>query len=471
MPERTPSMRQRLLVWVAIPLLALVLINAWASYRAALQTAQTAYDRLLVTAAHALADLIWLEDGELPVTLPHAALEMYADALPGNTAAAERSPLIYRVSFLDGSFLAGEAAIPPYQGLPAFDNGHAARLKLYDTELHEQPMRMAALWQPVESAQGLQYVVVQVGEYAAHRYAIGRQILWQNLWQQSALLLLVLLTLWVGSTMTLRPLHQLARRLEQRKADDITPLPEQQAPREMQPMVQAFNGLIARIGLARQQQQRFVADASHQMRTPLAVLQLHAEAGLKGDISAQEALQDIARTTQRTTRLIHQLLMWNRAQQTAHAAADTVDLCALLQDVVVEQSPLLAQKGLDFALDAQPLTWYGEAWMLQEIVMNLLRNAITHTPAQGALGIRLTLQEKAVAICVWDSGPGLSPQMQQELFTPFVSESHQGVGLGLTISRDLAQACGGSLVIRNRVVQGKIAGVDAMLWLPHTARA
>ena len=281
----------------------------------------------------------------------------------------------------------------------------------------------------------------------------------------------VLLTLWVGSTMTLRPLHQLARRLEQRKADDITPLPEQQAPREMQPMVQAFNGLIARIGLARQQQQRFVADASHQMRTPLAVLQLHAEAGLKGDISAQEALQDIARTTQRTTRLIHQLLMWNRAQQTAHAAADTVDLCALLQDVVVEQSPLLAQKGLDFALDAQPLTWYGEAWMLQEIVMNLLRNAITHTPAQGALGIRLTLQEKAVAICVWDSGPGLSPQMQQELFTPFVSESHQGVGLGLTISRDLAQACGGSLVIRNRVVQGKIAGVDAMLWLPHTARA
>ena len=109
--------------------------------------------------------------------------------------------------------------------------------------------------------------------------------------------------------------------------------------------------------------------------------------------------------------------------------------------------------------------------MLQEIVMNLLRNAITHTPAQGALGIRLTLQEKAVAICVRDSGPGLSPQMQQELFTPFVSESHQGVGLGLTISRDLTQACGGSLVIRNRVVQGKLAGVDAMLWLPHTARA
>lgn len=470
MPERTPSMRQRLLVWMAIPLLALVLVNAWASYRSALHTAQTAYDRLLVTAAHALGDLIWLDDGELQVTLPHAALEMYADALPDSAAAAERSPLIYRVSFLDGSFLAGEAAIPPYQGLPAFDNGHAARLKLYDAELHGQPMRMAALWQPVESAQGLQYVVVQVGEYAAHRYAIGRQILWQNLWQQSALLILVLLTLWIGSTMVLGPLRQLARLLEQRKADDITPLPEHHTPREMQPMVQAFNGLIARIGLARQQQQRFVADASHQMRTPLAVLQLHAEAGLKGDIPAPEALQDIARTTQRTTRLIHQLLMWNRAQQTQHTAADTVDLCALLQEVAVEQSPLLAQKGLDFTLDAQPVTWYGEAWMLQEIVMNLLRNAITHTPAQGTLGIRLSQQEKAVEICVWDSGPGLSTQMQQELFTPFVSESQQGVGLGLTISRDLAQACGGSLLIRNRVVQGKVAGVDALLCLPHTTQ-
>ena len=204
----------------------------------------------------------------------------------------------------------------------------------------------------------------------------------------------------------------------------------------MQPMVHAFNGLIARIGLSRQQQQRFVADASHQMRTPLAVLQLHAEAGLKGDIPAPEALQDIAKTTQRTTRLIHQLLMWNRAQQTQHTAADTVDLCALLQ----------------------------------EIVMNLLRNAITHTPAQGTLGIRLSQQEKAVEICVWDSGPGLSTQMQQELFTPFVSESQQGVGLGLIISRDLAQACGGSLLIRNRLVQGKVAGVDALLWLPHTTR-
>lgn len=459
-------MRRRLLVWVAIPLLVLVLANAWASYRTALDTARMAYDRLLVTAAHALADLIWLEGGELQVTMPHAALEMYANASPAMPGAPERNPLIYRVSYVDGSFLAGEAAIPPYDGLQTTEHNNNARLKLYDTQLQGQPMRMVALWQPVESAEGLQYVVVQVGEYAAHRYLMGRQILWQSLWQQTALLLLVLLTLWFGSAMVLRPLHQLAGLLEQRKADDLTPLPEGIAAREMRPVVQAFNGLLGRIAYARQQQARFVADASHQMRTPLAILQLHAEAGLKGDIPAQEALRDITQTTQRTTHLIHQLLMWNRAHQLQSTALETVDVVAALEAVVIEQSLLLSQKSLAFSLDATPATWRGQGWMLQEITMNLLRNAIAHTPAQGSLGIRLTHRLHALEICVWNEGTGLSTRMQQALFTPFVSEFSQGVGLGLAISRDLAQACGGSLSIHNRMQAGAVQGVDAVLLLP-----
>lgn len=463
------SLRQRLLIWTTAPLLALVLVNAWASYRAALDTAQSAYDRLLITAAHALADMIWLEDGQLQVSLPHAALELYAGAAPDSARLApERSPLQYRVSFLNGSFLAGDASLPFYQGPAPDSSTNGARMRLYDMSSQGQPMRMVALWQPVESAQGLQYVIVQVGEYAGYRFAIGRQILMQTLVHQGLLLLLVLLVLWLASTWGLRPLHQLADKLERRSALDLAPLHIPQATREMQPLIHAFNGLLQRIQHAQTQQQRFIADASHQLRTPLSVLKLHTDAGLQGDIPMQEALQDIAHTTQRTSRVIHQLLMWNRAQQAVQAPSETVDLHEVLQEVVLEQSRLIADKHLDFSLDAHPVQWQGQSWMVQEVVMNLLSNAIRHTPAGHAVGITLRAQESRIGICVWDSGPGLSKQMTRQLFTPFVSEASQGVGLGLTISRDLAQACGGSLEIRNHCSDDatQVLGLRATLWLP-----
>ena len=468
-PGRMLSLRQRLLIWTAVPLLALVLANAWASYRAAIETTQSAYDRLLVTAAHALADMIWLEDGQLQVSLPHAALELYAGTAPDSARSApERSPLQYRVSFLNGAFLAGDEALPFYEGTAPETTAHGARMRLYDQYVQGSPMRMVALWQPVESAQGLQYVIVQVGEYADYRFAIGRHILLQTLLHQSALLLLVLAVLWLASTWGLRPLHQLAHKLEQRSAHDLEPLSLHTPTREMQPLVHAFNGLLERIQHAQMQQQRFVADASHQLRTPLSVLKLHTDAGLQGVIPMHEALQDIAHTTRRTSRVVHQLLMWNRAQHTCAAPATAVDLHALLQEVVLEQSRLIADKHLDFNLQAESMQWHGQTWMVQEVVMNLLSNAIRHTGEGGALGIDLQTGAAGIAIRVWDSGPGLSRHMAAQLFTPFVSEASQGVGLGLTISRDLAAACGGHLEICNRTSEDglQVLGLNATLWLP-----
>lgn len=467
---RNFSIRHRLLLWTAAPLLVLVLVNAWASYRATLETAQTAYDRLLITAAHALADMIWLEGGTLQVSLPHTALELYATEVPDRARlSAERSPLLYRISDLNGELLAGDAAIAPYHGPIPAPIGDAARLQLYDTQLEAHTMRMVALWQPVESAEGLQYVVVQVGEHADYRYAIGHRILKQTLLHQALLLGVVLLVLWGAATIVLRPLRQLAQKLENRSAQDLNRLEITQPPREIRPLLNAFNGLLARMQQAQQRQQRFVADASHQLRTPLAVLQLQADAGLHGDIPMREALQDIANTTRRTSRAVHQLLMWDRAQHIPCADHERLDLRNLCQDVVLEQSPLLAQKHLDFTLQAQPTPWQGQAWMVQEVLMNLLSNAIRHTPAHHALGLRLEPLSDHVRLTVWDTGSGLSAHIQSSLFTPFVSEGSQGVGLGLTISRDLAHACGGSLTISNRIVDGQVQGVDATLLLPVTA--
>lgn len=428
--QRASSMRRRLMGWIAAPLLVFVAIQAWDSYQAALATAQTAFDRLLVTSAHALADLIWLERGELQITLPHAALELYAgDVRVSSRDSPTHSPMVYRVSYTNGDFLAGDQAVQPYDGLPPVNEAYAARLKLYDTQLHGEPMRMAALWQPVESAEGLRYVIVQIGEYSAYRFELGRRMLWQTL-ERQAILLALLLALWLASTAALRPLQLLAQRLEQRKANDLSHLPVHQQPREMAPMLQAFNGLLGRIEHAQVQQQRFVADASHQLRTPLAVLQLHANAGLQGDVPMPEALHNINATTRRTSRVVHQLLMWNRVRQGAGGTPQTLDLRDLMQDVAIQQSPLLAQKHLDFSLEAEPCAWQGEPWMVEELLMNLLSNAIRHTPDSGALGMTLQATEGRIGLTVWDSGPGLSPQMQQDLFTPLRERRQPGRGPG-----------------------------------------
>lgn len=488
------SVRQRLLLWLSLPLALFILIDAWASYRSALDTAQRAFDRLLVTSAHALADLIRLEGGELQITLPHAALELYdggAD-VAGRNDEVTRSRMVYRVSYLNGDYLAGERAVAPYEGLAPVHPRYGARLALYGTQLAGEPLRMAALWQPVETHEGMRYVVVQVGEPSAYRDHIARDILWQTLARQAVLLVALLVLVWCVATVALRPLREFARRLEGRAASDLEPIAVvPQTPQELLPVVGAFNGLLQRAGGAQALQQRFVADASHQLRTPLAVLQLQAHAGLRGDVPAHEALEQVAATTQRTGRVVQQLLTWNRARGGVPAdQIAPVDLCALLEDVAVELSPLLAARHQDFQLDAPgPCPWTGPAWMVREIATNLLHNALNYTPDGGALGVRLERGAGAgpdagagagagaggaragVLITVHDDGPGLSPQMQRDLFMPFVTGDARGrgAGLGLAICKDLAQACGGRLTVANRLRDGRVAGLDAALWLPDQA--
>ncbi|QIL83157.1 sensor histidine kinase [Diaphorobacter sp. HDW4A] len=476
---RAFSLRRRLLIWMAVPLLVFVLFDAWLGYRNALQTTQSAYDRLLVTAAHALGDMIRLERGELQVTLPHSALELYStDVRTDLREQPGRSPLLYRVNFLNGDFLAGDAALPAYTGLPPLNDVYASRLQFYDRDMEGgEPARFVALWQPVESSEGMRYVVVQVGEYVSYRYAIGRTLLWNTLARQCALLLLLLVAMWVVATAALRPLRVLARSVEQRSHDDLRPIATADTPEEVGPLLSAFNGLLARVDGSRQRQQRFVADASHQLRTPLAVLQLHAESGLKGDVPAREALASIADTTGRTSRVVHQLLMWNRAQSDQAdlvQMVETVELQSLMRDVAVELSPLLARRQLDFSLEGPEkpaetqAMWHGERWMVEEILKNLLTNAIQHAPERSALGMRLKESGEGWELEVWDGGAGLAQAVADRLFEPFITGGGgKGAGLGLAICRDLALALGGTLSVRNRTGTGQ-TGVSAVLRLPKT---
>ncbi|HVR53141.1 MAG TPA: sensor histidine kinase [Pseudorhodoferax sp.] len=462
------SLRRRLLLWLSLPIAVFIAIDAYASYRAALATAELAFDRLLVTSAHALGDLIRLERGELQVSLPHAALELYDGAVALDEETATRSRMVYRVGFLNGDYLAGEPDVPPYAGIAPVHPRYGVRLALYDTQLHAQQLRMAALWQPVEAHEGLRYVLIQVGEPAAYRDALARSILWQTLQRQLVLLGLLLALVWVVATVALKPLRAFARGLNQRTASELRPLSSPHAPQELAPVVHAFNGLLQRVGEAQAQQQRLIADASHQLRTPLAILQLHAHAGLSGAMPAREALERMATTTERTGRMVHQLLAWSRARAPqADAAPEQVELRTLLEEVAVELSPLLARRHQNFQLEAPPCPWRGPVWMVQEIVVNLLHNALTYTPEGGTIALELAVAPDHLVLRVLDDGPGLPAPLQSAPFQPFVRSSGDGAGLGLAICHDLARACGGQLVVANRACANASGGVEARLTLPR----
>ncbi len=472
-PGLPSSIRARLLLWLSLPLVVFLAIDAWATYNAALKTAQLAFDRLLVTSAHALADLIRLERGQLIISLPHAALEIYDNAAAADADASEsqtRGRMLYRVGFLDGTYLAGDKELQPYTSRPASHPRYRSMIELYDAREGSEPMRMAALLQPVESFDGGRLVVVQVAESSAYRDALARSILRETLARQAVLLAVVLALIWTVATLALKPLNALARRLDERPAHDLAPLPAMNVPRELTPVVKGFDGLLQRLAHAQEQQRRFVADASHQLRTPLTVLQLQADAGLRGDIPAQEALASVAATTQRATRLAEQLLSLARAQQsTAQEAPQAVDLREVASETSVELSPLIAGKRLDFQFDCAPCLVLTHRWMAHEVIANLLRNAIEFTPESGALGIRIGEKDGLAVLTVWDSGPGLSPAMREHVFKPFATDRpSRGVGLGLAICHDLAAAMGASLDLTNRAEAG---GLDARLSMPLRSEA
>ncbi|MBI2772636.1 MAG: sensor histidine kinase [Burkholderiales bacterium] len=462
------SIRARLLLWLSLPLVVFLAIDAWANYSAALRTAQLAFDRLLVTSTHALADLIRLERGQLVISLPHAALEIYdhvsAAAEPGELET--RGRMLYRVGFLDGAYLAGDRELPAYTARPPSHPVYRSMIELYDSRSGPEPMRMAALLQPVESFDGARLVVVQVAESSAYRDALARRILLETLVRQAVLLVVVLALIWVVATLALKPLTLLAARLDARSAHDLTPLAPAPVPSELTPVVGGFDGLLARLAHAQEQQRRFVADASHQLRTPLTVLQLQAESGLRGDVPAQEALASVAATTQRATRLAEQLLSLAKAQQTAATEApQDADLREIASEAAVELSPLIAAKYLDFRFECEPCTASTHRWMVREIVANLLKNAIEFTPDHGVLGIRTEFEGGSPALVVWDSGPGLSDAMKEQVFTPFATDRpSRGAGLGLAICRDLASALGASLQLANR--GGAQGGLQARLVMP-----
>jgi two-component system sensor histidine kinase TctE len=380
------------------------------------------------------------------------------------------NPLHYRVSAMNGDWLAGErglAAYPwrtmlPASGLP----------ELYVTHLAQAPVRAAAALRHVPGASdaasgaGIDAgarVLVQVAEPLKDRFAVWRELPMPLLGWVYGLAVAMSFVIWSGVTLALRWLDQarLAFGATRIAHGDDAPY---DGPSELKPVVDRLRVLHRRQREWVDEQRHFLADASHQLRTPMAVLRTQLQSALAGDVAPADVLPQMLHTVDRATGMANQLLSLSKLEQIKRAGElQPVALHAVARDAVMELSPLIAAKRLDFALEGdEQLAARADALMLGELLRNLLANAIHHTPPSSRLGILLRAYAGTTELVVWDSGPGLDDEVRPRLFQAF-SAGKGGVGLGLSICRQIADAMGASMDLYNRIDDGRVIGVDAVV--------
>lgn len=465
-----PSLRRQLLAGVLIPVLVLLAINSVLLYGQALKAAHTAYDRTLLATAKSLGEMLELEatpEGPLRVraTLPYAALDAFE--------ADSRSRLYFRIGGFAQETVLGFEDLPRWQGpLPERDHhGYAALVHFYDAQFRDAPVRMAVLLQPVASAEGQGMATVQVAETLELRETLARQLLIDTLWREALVMALIAaVVVWVVQRAT-RPVRSLAAALVSRREDDLSPLVAEQAPRELAQVVDAANQLLERLRRLIDHQKRFVRDASHQLRTPLAVLKAQVQSARRGDISATDALADIEKTTESATRVANQMLALAKVEQLRQeGGAASVTWADVVRDVALDLAPLMAERDLNFDIQWQDAAVHGHEWALRELTRNVLHNAIKHSPRGGRLRVALIADPRHAALTIDDDGPGLTASMQQRLFQPFATgDARHGSGLGLAICQAIVAPLGGSVSLENRVHQGRVAGLSAVVRLPLAA--
>ena len=458
------SLRRYLLLGILLPVVVLIVINTISLYAEALDAVNTAYDRTLLASAKVIGEQLDVEGydelSRLHATVPYSALEAFE--------ADNRSRIFYRVSSLGGEMVSGFAELPFWRGTLPMRPPYAALVDFYDDRIHDEPIRVAVLLQPVVSQAGRGMAVVQVAETLELRRTLARQILINTIWRQALLVAVIALVAVIVIQRGMRPVRRLSGQLQARAEGDLKPISAPDAPRELRPLVDATNQVMTRLAHLLDNQKRFVRDTAHQLRTPLAVLKTQVQSALHGDLEPRQALLEINDTVDRATVLANQMLALAKVEQLRQQpAAGPVDMADVVRSMALELSPLIAGKDLDFEIATVPAWVQAHEWMLRELTRNLLHNAIRHSPAGGPLTVHVTRESGWVTLRLADSGPGIAPELRNRLFQPFsAGNARTGSGLGLAICHEIVSALGGTIVLEDRVAHGHIEGLDATVRLP-----
>jgi two-component system sensor histidine kinase TctE len=432
MPSTRPSLRRRLLLLLLVPTGVLLLLDALLSYGVALTYSNRIHDQDLIDDAQTLATMVGNQQPGDELS-PQARFLLEYDT-EGRTYFSVRSS--------SHGLLAGNGELPQPEHVPTI----GAPPTLYDAKLATHALRAVTVHVAVahDPADGL---IVTVAETLQSRHKQARQILLLATVMQTLLIICVLSLVWFGVGRGLRVLDPLTARLA-RRTHELTPIDDVDVPAEIQPLTQTIDALFGRLSNMLALHDRFIADAAHQLRTPLTGLSLHAEHALADPRPevVNDALQHIQRLTRRATRTSAQLLALTRAQAPSldTAVSQLLDLARLIPEIVAQRIHEAIRAGVDLGYDGsgRPCLIVGDAASLSDLLDNLIDNALRYAGRGSVVTVKLVGHADGSSLSVQDNGPGVPvdvlPRLSERFFRA-AGNNEEGSGLGLAIVQRIAE--------------------------------
>lgn len=341
--------------------------------------------------------------------------------------------------------------------LPApslYDYPAAGQVSFRTIAFNDQDLRIAYAYLPVRGVfKPGETALIQVAESFEQRNQLANSIIKGVIIPQFLILPLAAALVWFGLTRGLRPLRGLRDRIRSRQADDLSPIDPHSAPHEIAPLVESFNELLDQLDNNLSKQRQFIADAAHQMKTPLAGMRMQAELALREtDASERDrSLKQLAQSSERASHLINQMLALARTENMGESLSlATIDLNDPVRQAVGQLAPLAIDANLDLGFDGteQPALIRANSILVGELVQNLLMNAVHYTPSGGLINVQVRKHADTIQLIVEDNGPGIPESERDKVFSrfyrlrdriPSTEEQAKGSGLGLSIVYEIAR--------------------------------
>ncbi len=446
------SLFGEILDWMLTPLLVVWPASLVLTWLVAQGIAGAPFDRALEYNTQALSLLASVQQGKASFNLPLPAREILR--------ADEDDLVYYQVLGLRGEFLSGERELPLP---PEEDAPETGRVKLRDDEFRGQEVRIAWLYtraEPVGAQRGKSEgkpILIQVAETREKRARLATEIVKGVMLPQFIVLPLAVFLVWLALARGIRPLHELEERIRARRADDLSPIDIHEVPLEVAPLVNSVNELFGRERQALAAQRRFLADAAHQLKTPLAGLRMQADLALRvqtSEVELKQSLKQISRASVSATRTVNQLLALARAEGSGQSLPkQDVDVAQTVQEVVRDALPRAMERHFDLGYEGleagDPRACIqGYPALLSELVRNLVDNALNYVPSTpnqiGVITLRVLVDNlcDVLVLQVEDNGPGIALAERELVLQPFyrsLGQEADGSGLGLAIVVEIAK--------------------------------
>jgi two-component system sensor histidine kinase TctE len=453
------SLFGEILDWMLAPLLLLWPLSLGLTWLVAQAIANRPYDRELADVVLALArqSSVQMSEGPHPAVARRRELERTAAAF-ARSDDDEDDRTYFQVLGSRGELVAGD----PRLAVPANDVRPTSAVRFRDDVLLDEAVRVAFVQLPGVDGQGS--ALVQVAETLGKRSRLATEIIKGVLLPQFVILPLAVLLVWFALARGIRPLAELQQRIRQRVSTDLSAIPVGGVPDEVAPLVESINDLLHRLDTTIATQRHFLADAAHQLKTPLAGLRMQAElatreidSGRSDPASMKHTLRQISLSSQRAAHMVNQLLAMARAEDSGQLLRPVpLDVAALVRTVVQDFVPKAMDRRIDLGYEGpgadDPVQLLGEPVLLGELVRNLVDNALQYTPPGGTVTARLLPDPfgQVVVLQVEDTGPGIPAAEREAVFRPFyraLGTQVDGSGLGLAIVQEIAVRHGGEVVV------------------------